>query len=437
MGLVDAGSSESTTEIERERVPFGSMTFGDLNLPLQVRREPVKMPEPTARELWCPVISADDHVLEPPDLFETRLSGRLAESAPRLVEDEEGLPYWRMEGKYFPITIANGASGRPTTDWYSAPQKFDDFRAGVYNTKARVADMDLNGIWASLCFPSFIWGFAGRRFSAMEDKEAGLACMRAYNDWMIDEWCGSQPNRFVPCQIPWLNDPSIAAEEIRSNAERGFRAVSFPETPNRLGFSSVYSNDWDPFFRACEETSTVINLHVGASGLVARPSDESPHDVEVVLFPINGLMAMVDWLFARIPIRFPGIKIALSEAGVSWVPMLMERLDRSYRHVDASVAWSRSDPSPEELVRRNFWFTSIEDPSAFHQLEVIGEDRIVLETDYPHKDSTWPDTQELLADDLGHLPSPTIHKLAYGNAATLYRHPHPPADWLERAVVKV
>jgi predicted TIM-barrel fold metal-dependent hydrolase len=434
---VNSDPTGSTTSIERERVPFASMVFGDMNRSLQVRQEPVMLPEPDARELWCPVISADDHVLEPGDLFEKRLPARLVAAAPKLVEDESGVPFWRIEDKYFPITVANGAVGRPTTDWFSAPQKFTDFRPGVSDTKERVADMDLNGIWASLCFPSFVWGFAGRRFSAMSNAEAGLACFRAYNDWMIDEWCGSQPGRFIPCQIPWLADPAIAAQEIRSNAERGFRAVSFPETPSRLGFPSVYSEDWNPFFEACEETETVINLHVGASGLVARPSEDSPHDVEVVLFPVNGLMAMVDWLFARIPIRFPNIKVALSEAGVSWVPMMMERLDRSYRHVDASHVWSRSDPSPRELVQRNFWFTSIEDPSAFHQLDIIGEDRVVVESDYPHMDSTWPDTQALLASQLGHLAPSTIHKIAYGNAAGLYRHPLPPSDWLDRAVVKL
>jgi predicted TIM-barrel fold metal-dependent hydrolase len=113
----------------------------------------------------------------------------------------------------------------------------------------------------------------------------------------------------------------------------------------------------------------------------------------------------------------------------------MERLERSYRHVDASFVWSRSDPHPNDLVRRNFWFTSIEDPSAFHALDLIGEDRIVVESDYPHQDSTWPDTQQLMAEDMGHLSPAVIRKIAYGTAAKLYHHPEPPTEWLARSVI--
>lgn len=121
----------------------------------------------------------------------------------------------------------------------------------------------------------------------------------------------------------------------------------------------------------------------------------------MALFPVSGESALVDWLYARIPMRFPGIRIAFSEAGVSWVPMMRERLERAYRHVDASGSWSRHDPHPNDVIRRNFWLASIEDPSAFRMLDLIGADRVPVETDYPHQDSTWPDTQWLLRSDLG------------------------------------
>ena len=215
----------------------------------------------------------------------------------------------------------------------------------------------------------------------------------------------------------------------------GSAPVTFPESPDRLGFPSVHSGQWDPFFRACEETQTVINLHVGSSGWVQRPSVESPVEVAVALFPLSGMAAMVDWMYARVPLAFPGIRVALSEAGVSWVPMMKERLERTYRHVSTEGAWTAADPHPHEVLSRNFWFTSIEDPSAFHSLDLIGEDRVLLESDYPHQDSTWPATQTLLRSELGHLDHGTVRKLGYKNAAQLYRWEPPPDDWLERSVL--
>src|SRR5262249_10551411 len=154
------------------------------------------------------------------------------------------------------------------------------------------------------------------------------------------------------------------------------------------------------FLRACEETETVINLHVGSSGSVHTPSADAPTDARLVLFPIHGVDSLVDWIFARIPIRFPAIKIALSEGGGSGVALVMERLARAQRRRESGPAWSASDPHPLDLVHRNFWFTSIEDPSAFRLLDVIGEDRVMVEVDYPHLDSTWPHTQDLLRSEL-------------------------------------
>jgi predicted TIM-barrel fold metal-dependent hydrolase len=222
----------------------------------------------------------------------------------------------------------------------------------------------------------------------------------------------------------------LAAEEIRRNAGRGFRTVSFSENPEALGCPSIYSGEWDPFFAACEETETVISLHVGSSGQVGQPSTDSPVFAIVALFPLNGIAALVDWVFAKVPIKFPNLKIVMSEAGASWVPMAIERLNRAFRQREASDYWVTTDPHPVDLVRRNFWFTSIEDPSAFRNLDVIGADRVMAEADYPHADSSWPGTQDLLRRDLGHLPMDQIRQICYRTAARVYRTPPPPAEVL-------
>jgi predicted TIM-barrel fold metal-dependent hydrolase len=330
----------------------------------------------------------------------------------------------------------NGAVGRIRSEWGWTASGYDEFRPAVYDPVLFTKDMDQGGVWASLCFPSTVWGFAGTRFSKMQDATVGLACMRAYNDWMIEDWCHAAPQRFIPCQVSWLADPVIAAEEIRRNAERGFRAVSFSENPEGLGFPSIYSPTWDPFLLACQETETVVNLHVGSSGKVTRPSSDSAEIAVTALFPLNGIQALIDWVFARIPLKFPNIKIALSEAGVSWVPMALERLGRAERQIGTvGKDWPLDAPTPRELVHRNFFFTSIEDPSAFRMLDLIGEDNVMVETDYPHYDSTWPESQTMIRSQLQGLAPRVVKRVCYENACRVYRHPLPPEEMIAASII--
>ncbi len=396
-------------------------------------RELTLLPDPEPRELWCPVISVDDHVLEPPTLFD-RVPARYADSAPELVQSQ-GRPAWRIGDQVHYLAGGDGTVGRPMSEWSANGMRWEDYRRGVFDVEARLRDMDLNGVWASLNFPSNLWGFAGSRLSRLPDRDVAYACVRAYNDWVLEEWCGAAPDRFIPCQIPFLADVELAAQEIRRNADRGFTAVSFSENPHELGFPTLHSGAWDPFLAACTDTGTVINLHVGSSGTICRPAPDSPPMVLVALFPVNGIMAVVDWIFSRVPVRFPAIKVALSEAGVSWVPMVIERLEASFEHRDHSQWWRADDPDPVDLLRRNFWFTSIEDPSAFRNLDLIGSDRVMVETDYPHADSSWPDTQAVIRRQLATLPTDTITRICFENAAALYRHAPPPSPLLAASLL--
>jgi predicted TIM-barrel fold metal-dependent hydrolase len=187
--------------------------------------------------------------------------------------------------------------------------------------------MDLDGVAASLCFPSLIAGFAGTAFCQARDPDLGLACLRAWNDWHLDTWVAGAPGRLIPLQLPWLNDPALAATDVRANAERGFRAVSFPENPVDLGLPSVHTDHWDPLLHACEETGTVVCLHNGSSLWTAARSPGAPLELLTTLFPVNALASCADWLWAGIPWRFPGLQVAFSEGGLGWVPMLMDRID--------------------------------------------------------------------------------------------------------------
>jgi predicted TIM-barrel fold metal-dependent hydrolase len=392
--------------------------------------EGVLLPDPAPRPIRVPVISVDDHLIEPRDMFEGRMPPRLAERAPRIVERDDGVQHWLYEDRTYPNVGLNAVAGRRRDTWSMDPSRFDEMRPGCFDIHARVGDMDINGVWASLCFPSLVAGFCGSVFSSSVDPELGLACLRAWNDWHAEVWAGTYPDRIIALQLPWLADVSVAAEEVRRNAARGFKAVSFPEFPARLGVPSIFSGAWDPFFVACEETATVVCLHTGASGWAPLPSPDPPFELFPTLFPVNALLAAAEWLWSGVPLRFPDLAVAMSEGGIGWVPMLLDRVDYVLEH-SASGSESTSWPSelrPSEVLRRNFWFCTIDDPSTIELRHRIGVDHIMVESDYPHADSTWPDTQIVLEKTLGHLPDDELRSMAAGNAARLFRHPMPPAD---------
>jgi predicted TIM-barrel fold metal-dependent hydrolase len=390
------------------------------------------LPDPVPRERTFTVISVDDHLIEPPDLFDGRVPARLADRAPRLIEQADGTQAWLYEDNLYPNVGLNAVVGRPKDEWRMDPARFDEMRKGCWDIHARVADMDAGGVWASLCFPSLIAGFAGVLFSRSRDPQVGLACVRAWNDWHAEVWAGTYPERIIPLQITWLNDPQVAAKEVRRNAERGFKALSFPENPYNVDLPSVHTTHWDPLLAACEETGTVVCLHTGSAAWSASRSPEAPLEEATTLFPVNGMVATAEWLWARVPLRFPRLNIALSEGGIGWVPMLLDRLDYVMAHsgVGGAGVWD-GDLSPSEAVLRNFWFCSIDDPSTLRIRDRIGVDNIMVESDYPHADSSWPDTQGLLADRLAGLDDLEVAHITHLNAARLFRHPLPPAVWKE------
>jgi predicted TIM-barrel fold metal-dependent hydrolase len=384
------------------------------------------LPDPERRQRRYTIISVDDHLIEPPDLFDGRMPAKLASVAPRVIEGEGGAQLWQFDGKQYPNVGLNAVVGRPPEEWSMEPARFDEMRKGCWDIHARIADMDLAGIWASLCFPSLLAGFAGTVFSRCSDPDLGFACVRAWNDWHHDVWAGTYPERIIPLQILWLGDPVAAAEEIRRNAARGFKAVSFMENPANQGYPSVHTDHWDPFLHACEETNTVVCLHTGSSAWTAATSPGAPLELYTTLFPVNAVAAAADWLWARIPLRFPNLRIAMAEGGIGWVPMLLDRLDYVVTHsAKGASAWTSSELLPSEALRRTFWFCTIDDPSTLPARYRIGVEHIMLECDYPHADSTWPDTQRLAEERFAALPEEEARMITHANAARLFSHPLP------------
>jgi predicted TIM-barrel fold metal-dependent hydrolase len=384
------------------------------------------LPDPEPRERSYTIISVDDHLVEPRDLFDDRMPASMLDRAPRVIENERGQEMWLYEDMLYPQIGLNAVSGRPKDQWNTEPARFDEMRKGCWDIDARVADMDLDGVWASLCFPSLLAGFAGVVFSQSKEQDLGLACMRAWNDWHIDVWAGTHPERIIALQIPWLSDPALAAEEIRTNAARGFKAVSLPENPVDLGLPSMHTDHWDPVLRACEETQTVVCLHNGSSRWSAARSPGAPLELYSTLFTANPLATAADWLWAGVTTRFPQLQIAFSEGGLGWAIMLMDRLEWVMGHSGSGYStWADPELTPIEQMQRNYWFCTIDIPPTLALRDRLGIDHIMIESDYPHADSSWPDTQDNARRGLEGLTSAEVRKITWENASQLFRHPVP------------
>ena len=370
-------------------------------------------PELPAEDLI--LVSVDDHVVEPPDLFDGRLPAKYAELAPRVVTKDDGTDVWLYEGQELPNIGLNAVAGRPPEEYGIEPAAFSDMRAGCYDVDQRVRDMDANGVLGSLCFPSFPQ-FCGQLFARTEDKDVALAMLRAYNDWHIDDWCGAHPGRFIPLALPAIWDPVLMAEEVRRVAAKGCRAITFSENPEKLGWPSFHSPHWDPFWQACTDEGTVVCLHIGSSSQMVVTSVEAPINVMITLQPMNMVQAAADLLWSRVITEFPGVRFALSEGGIGWIPYFLERADYVYKHHKAWTGSDFGDRLPSEVFMDRVITCFIDDAFGLKNRDAIGIDHICWECDYPHSDSTWPRSPEILLGSLAGLSRAEVDAITHLNA---------------------
>ena len=387
------------------------------------------------------LISVDDHVLEPGHVWRDRMPAKLRDAAPRLLRDEVG-EAWIYEGRRMVTPGLGAVAGKTREEFSFEPITYDEMRPGCYDSVARLEDMDRAGVLASLCFPSFP-RFCGQVFLEARDKDLALLCVQAYNDWMIDEWCGRAPGRYIPLTLMPLWDPVLAAAEVRRTAEKGSRAVAFSENPAMLGLPTVQDRGghWDLVMAACEETETVVCMHIGSSSRRYTMSDESPMLVTMSWGPpVQIAGAMVEWIFSPIVRKFPGIKVALAEGGIGWMPFF---LDRCTQVVEKHRYWiQKGDVKHDSLTghvqvieaggvqmegfsvidtfRKHIYGCFIDDLHGIKNLDVIGVDNVMIETDYPHSDSTWPESQQVLAKHFAGVPDAERRRIVADNARALY-----------------
>ena len=365
------------------------------------------------------LVSVDDHLVEPPSLFAGRLPSRYSEQAPRIERRPDGSDVWTFNGTVIPNVGLNAVAGRPKEEYGIEPTAFDEMRPGCFDVHERIKDMNAGGVLASMNFPSFP-GFSGRLFAACEDKDLALAVTQAYNDWHIDEWCGSYPGRFIPMALPVLWDSELAAAELRRVAAKGCHSVTFTENPATLGYPSFHDAHWDPLWKAACDEDVVISIHLGSSGQLAVTAPDAPVDVMITLQPMNICQAAADLLWSRILKLFPSIRFALSEGGTGWIPYFLDRLDRTYEMHHAWTGQDFGDKQPSDVFRQHFLTCFIADPVGIQLRHLIGLDNMAWECDYPHSDSSWPDAPEELAAAAAGVPDAELAKIAYQNACRWY-----------------
>ena len=364
------------------------------------------------------IISVDDHLIEHPRVWLDRLPEKFRAAGPQIIEDEKGHHVWRYEGRTYPQIGLNAVAGKDPKDYGIEPVRYEDMIPGCYDPRARVKDMDLDGVQAAACYPSFP-GFAGRVFLQAQDRELAHLCVQAWNDFSVDEWAGSAPDRFIPLAMLPVWDVEACVKEIYRVAAKGTRTITFPENPAQLGLPSYHTDHWDPLFSAMEETQLPLSLHFGSSSLVPGFAADAPLAVSISLYATNLMWTTSDLLFSGVLQRHPKLKILLAEGGVGWIPYIVERCDytwewhRWYQDIDKKTP-------PSELFKKHFYGCFIDDEHGVKNRYDIGVDNLTFEVDYPHSDSNWPNTRRRATEVFQEVPDDEVELIVETNARKLF-----------------
>jgi len=371
-------------------------------------------PDVTPAEEDLPnMISVDDHVMEPKELWQEQLPASLRERGPRTVrekvklsfkgghygfernaEDGQWCDVWLFDDLVTPTGLLHAPAGVPRDEQRNIPAVYEDFRDGTWDQTARLADMDLNHVDAAINYPNIFPRFAGQGFLERSDKELALACLRIYNDWMIDDWCaGAGKGRLIPLTLVPLWDPALAAEEVRRCAAKGSYAIAFSENVAKLGQPSLYTGAWDVLWEACQETDTSVSMHIGSSSSMPTTSDDAPLATSMSMYAQNAQGSLCDWVFSGSLERFPELTIAYAESQVGWMPFQLERMDAVWRDGRGDVDNVKILPS--EQVKGRVYGCVFDDLHGLINRDAVGTDHILWETDYPHSDGTFPHSRKI------------------------------------------
>jgi predicted TIM-barrel fold metal-dependent hydrolase len=383
------------------------------------------------------MISMDDHLIEPPTLWTERIPAKYHDRCPHVEEIQEdrvepfyakevhlkkGMQVWRYEDLLEPNVGLTATAGLDVKDRNFSPVRFDQMRRGTWDPVARLADMDTDGVWAQAPFPSFA-GFAGNKFVFAKDKDLAYLCVQAYNDFLLDEWCPTAPDRYISIIVLPLWDQDLCAKEVLRCAAKGARSITFPDNPAGLGLPSFSNPAWDPLYSAAEDAQLPLLMHFGGSKIIPFVSQDAPQAAVTALFGITLFNSMAELAMGPVFKKHPRLKVCYAEGGIGWVPYALMRMDQVWEDYREYPLENNVDPDrrPSDVVREHIYSCFIDDPVGIGQRYDIGIDRLLWESDYPHSDSLWPDSRTNAQKVLADVPTEEVRRIVETNARALFR----------------
>jgi len=366
-------------------------------------------------------ISVDDHVQETPDLWTSRVAKKFADRVPQLVTAKDGSQQWFVDGQML-LEGRTARAGALMADRNEDPKRWADVPAPAYMPTERLKAMDSAGIDYSVLYPT-VAGLAGDTFGRLQDSELEIACVRAYNDWLIDEWAGAS-DRFIPqCLVPiWPIDAAVA--EIKRAVGRGHRGVILPSLPMHLReVPHISGPEYDPLWSVCEELGVPICLHAGGSPELQSPLPPNMKPalaaaVDASTKAVSSVFVISLYSFSRILLRHPKLRLVLAESALSWGMLYLEWADHQFEH-DGLVR-EGYDLTPLQMFKRQCFFNAWYDPVAPFT-DYIGADHILWSANLPLANSTWPRTQETIGHCFKGVSAEARERVLWKNAAELYR----------------
>lgn len=367
------------------------------------------------------LISTDDHVIEPPDVWGGRLPARLQDRAPHVVDTPEG-EYWQFEDRRIGNIGLSVMAGESYEKYSPKAVRFSEMRRGCFDPKERLEDMTRDGVEAEVVFPT-VPGMAGQTFAQADDKDLALHCLRAYNDWLADTWCATDPQRFVGQMIVPLWDVDLATEEFERAAQLGHRSLSFSANPESMGFPAIGDPAWSPLWDAVETAGLPVTLHIASGGLKGAlpldPGAGAPAEVFITVAPSSNFTVIANLLFSGVLERHPRLRFLSVEGGIGWLGYLVQRADETF-HKHRHWTKPKITKPPSFYFRRQIFANFLDDRVGVDTRHHIGVDNIMFETDYPHSDTTFPRSREVVERIFDGVPEAEKRKIVRENAIRFF-----------------